>query len=302
MFEFPIKYSEPVYRPPSEGRSLLIPVTKGCSHNKCTYCNMYRSKKYAELEIDEITDNIRKAASYFEARGASPRRAFLLDGDALGAPQSLLVSTLKCIQDELPQITRVGSYATAANMLEKSEEELSELCALDLSIVYLGMESGSDKVLKRIVKGNTADDMVQGSLKVKRAGMKLSNIAMLGIGGREFSEEHVKETARVISETAPNYFSFLTTTAIPDTPYFTMVERGQASPLTIKELLTEMRDILSSLSLGDKKIIFRANHVSNQYPLGGTLPKDTQTIISTLNTWIEECPEGSYPSTNPEYM
>ena len=302
MFSSPIEYDPPVYRPPSEGRSILIPVTKGCSHNKCTYCNMYRSKKYSERTIEDIESDIIKLSQFYKDSPLAPRKAFLLDGDALGAPFELLLEVLSLIKEHLPRVTRVGTYATATNMLEKSTSELETLVSNGLSIVYLGMESGSDKVLKRIVKGNTNADMVEASLKIRAAGAKLSNIAMLGIGGREHSKEHVGETARVISETTPEFFSVLVTTAVPGTPYYTMVEREQTEPLTVKELLTEMRDILAKISINSGNIVFRANHVSNMYPVGGTLPKDQKRLVEELTAWVAECPEGTYPDSRPERM
>ena len=172
--------------------------------------------------------------------GRSPHRIFLCDGDALGAPTELLKETLKEIQRLFPNLDRVGIYATAENMLAKNKEELKELSDLNLKIAYLGMESGSDKVLHKIVKGNTAQDMIEGTKRIKEAGFKLSTIVMLGVGGQQLSKEHTKETARVLNECPPNYLSFLTTFSVPGTPYHKMVERGLISPLTSKELFFEL--------------------------------------------------------------
>ena len=292
--EFPLKYQEPVFRPPSEGKSFLIQVTIGCSNNLCTYCDMYRSKKYSERDIGEIKKEIQKSKEFFDSIGQTPKRFFLCDGDALGADQKLLVETLEELHKYFPKLERVGIYATAQNMLDKSDRELRELVELKLNMAYLGLESGSDKLLKMIVKGNTRNDMIEGSLKIKEAGFKLSVIAMLGLGGEKFRYENITETASIISKISPEYFSFLTTIAIPGTPYHRMASRPSFEPSTVKSLLIEMREILKGIK-PQSDILFRANHVSNQYPLGGKLSQDTQKLCAILDQWIEQTPEATYP-------
>lgn len=291
---FPISYQEPIFRPPSEGNSFLIQVTIGCSNNHCTYCDMYRSKKYTERSFSEIEKELNESKKYFTAHGYEPKRIFLCDGDALGASTDLLVSTLKLINKLYPNLDRVGIYATAQNMLDKSEEELKLLASLKLNMAYLGLESGSDKVLHMIAKGNNRDDMVKGSLKLRKSGFKLSIIAMLGIGGERFSNEHIEDTGSIISEISPKYFSFLTTMAIPGTPFYKMVERGTIKELTSKRMFEEMKEIILKIK-PSSDILFRANHVSNQFPLGGRLPLDTEKITKTLSDWIRETPENVYP-------
>lgn len=292
----PINYDQPVFRPPSEGRSLLFQVTIGCSNNKCTYCDMYRSKIYRERSIEEIKIDIEKAATWYNSMGASPEKIFLCDGDALGAPTELLSSVLDVINEHFPKIKRVGVYATAENMLGKSEEELRLLRDKKLGIVYLGLESGADKVLHMIVKGNTAEEMVEASLKIKRAGYKLSTIVMLGIGGRKFSDIHIAETIEMINKTAPHYLSFLTTMVVSGTPLDRMVNRGSFECLTAKEMFFEMKEILGGMRPDlENPIIFRANHVSNQYPLAGNLPEDRDQLFDTVTKWYESTPEGVYP-------
>ena len=295
---FPLKYNEPVFRPPSEGKSVLIQVTIGCSNNMCTYCDMYRSKKFEVKDWSILKEEILALKQYFNDIGYSPKRFFLCDGDALAAPTNLLVEVLDELNKSFPSLERVGIYATAQNMIDKSMEELKTLREKKLSILYLGLESGDDKVLRSIVKKNTQEDMLNGSKKVIEAGMKLSIIAMLGIGGKKYSDQHIRETAKVISEISPHYFSFLTTMAIPGTPFYKQVERGTVEELTSKEMLSEMHDILKSIK-PNREITFRANHVSNQYPLGGVLPQDQNSLIRTVATWMEQTPEGVYPPKPP---
>lgn len=302
MYDFPIEYEEPVFRPPSEGKSFLLQVTIGCSNNKCTYCNMYRSKSYRERSLDEIEADLIKTKTYFQQFNYSPTRVFLCDGDALGAPTELLLSVLDLISRYFPSVQRVGIYATAQNMLDKSLDELKALAAKKLTIAYLGMESGEDKVLHMIVKGNNAQDMVEGSLKIKAAGIQLSVIAMLGVGGLKHSKDHVEQTAKMINRISPEFFSFLSTVAVPGTPFKTMVDRGLIEELTTKELTTEMYDILKRVDDLDNSVIFRANHVSNQFPIGGTLPADKDRLLSLIGDWISKIPSGVYPEVPPHML
>ncbi len=296
MLSFPINYEQPVYRPPSEARSLLVQVTIGCSNNKCTYCDMYRSKSYRVRPIKDIKKDLFRLSQ----SGMSPEKIFLCDGDALGASMEILEETLLAIKEYFPERRRVGIYATAENILEKSESDLKRLNELGLGIAYLGLESGDDKVLHMIVKGNTALEMKEASLKIKRCGFKLSTIVMLGVGGQKYTDQHITKTSKMISDTCPQYLSFLTTFSVPGTPYHTMVERGLISPLTSKMLFREMHDILEGAHFDLNPVIFRANHVSNQYPLGGTLPRDKEKILETLRFWIKETPEGTYPPRPPQ--
>lgn len=291
---FPIEYEGAMFRPPSEAKSFLLQVTIGCSNNLCTYCDMYRAKKYRERSFEDIKAEILKVKDYFSKINQYPKRFFLCDGDALGASFDLLNKTVDELNKHFPNLERIALYATAQNMLGKTEEQLKELSQKKLNMAYLGLESGNDKVLHMIVKRNTRADMIEGSKKLIKSGFKLSIIAMLGIGGRKFSEEHVKDTASIISEISPHYFSFLTTVPIPGTPYHRMVERKMIEPLTSKELFLEMRNIIDGVN-PKGNIIFRANHVSNQYPLGGELPKDKKEIVKTLHSWMVKTPEGEYP-------
>lgn len=253
---------------------------------------MYRSKQYSVRKISQIKDDLLKCAQ----SGIQPEKVFLCDGDALGAPMEVLVETLKEIKHLFPNNRRVGVYATAENILEKSEVELELLRSLGLDIAYLGLETGDDKILHMIVKGNTAQEMKEASLKIKRCGWKLSTIAMLGVGGQKYTQQHIEGTAKILSATCPEFFSFLTTFPVPGTPYYRMVERGSISPLTSKELFIEMHNILELARFDLNPVIFRANHVSNQNPIGGVLPRDKANILSTLEKWIAATPDGVYPA------
>lgn len=256
---------------------------------------MYRDKTYRVRSISEIEDDLRQASNYYHRLGLRPEKIFLCDGDALGAPMELLENTLDLIHELFPDVRRIGVYATAENILLKTENELKRLSERRLSIAYLGLESGDDKVLHKIVKGNTAQDMLEASLKIKRCGFQLSTIVMLGVGGVEHSEDHVRQTASILGQTSPHFLSFLTTFAIEKTPYYTMVNRGLITPLSTKQLLTEFYSIIEQSQFNHNNVIFRANHVSNAIPIGGILPKDTQKILHTLREWMDRTPESEYP-------
>ncbi len=299
MNEFPINYIGQIFRPPSEAQSLLLQVTVGCSHNRCTYCLMYKDKKFEVRSLDELKREINAARKYFVQLGSFPRKVFLCDGDALAAPTKLLLAVLKEIKTVFPEVVRVGIYVTAQNVLDKSKQELRALADNNLTIAYLGLESGANDVLKLINKGNSKEDMIRALNRLTEAGWQSSVIAMLGVGGRKYSPGHIFETADVISRTTPNYFSFLTTMALKGSPYLRAVEKGIIEPLTTKELLFEMREIIRNI-IAPKRIILRVNHVSNMFPLAGTLPRDQEKILNQINKWIELEPDDVYPSI-PEY-
>ena len=296
---FPINYVEPVYRPPSEAESLLIQITIGCSHNACSFCAMYRDKRYHVRQLSEIEDDLGKASRFYSACGETPRKIFLCDGDALAAPTELILSVLKKIDEIFPRNARVGIYASASNILGKSMDDLRVLADNGLRIAYLGVESGSDNVLSLINKRATSQQTSEASLKIKQAGWKLSDIIMLGVGGRRLSREHCQESARLISATSPNFLSFLTTTVVPGTSYARDVADGRIQPLSVREMLHEMKEIIGGIEPEEGRIIFRANHASNFLPIEGILPRDREKLIGVLSEWITACPPDLYPAQNP---
>ena len=296
----PINYIGQVFRPPSEAQSLLIQLTVGCSHNKCTYCMMYRDKVFKVRAFEDIKADLLVAAKFFKQHNSSPRRIFLCDGDALAAPSELINQSLDLINELFPEIDRIGMYVTGQNILEKSIDDLKMFAQKKLTIGYLGLESGAEEILKLIVKGNTTQEMIDASLKLKSCGWKISVIAMLGVGGTKLSHLHIAHTARVISETSPNFFSFLTTMAFPGSPYKKAVDSGIITELSSKELLLEMREIIGNISPAEK-IILRVNHVSNMFPLAGVLPRDKDKTLQQIGQWIEQEPDGYYPPLPASY-
>lgn len=271
---------EPVIRPPSEAESFYLQVTLGCSANKCAFCGAYWSKKFALKDRDEILADIKDGAeAYHDAK-----RVFLMDGDALAMPNSLLVPVLKELSAAFPYLTRVSSYANGYNLTSRTSEELKELKDNKLSLIYMGLESGDEKVLERCKKPCTAKSMVEAVRKADDAGIKSSVIVLLGLGGRMHSREHVEGTIEALNKMQPRYLSFLSLMLIPGTPLYHDAVKGTFSELGPKELLTEMRDIIKGLELDGT--IFRSDHASNYVPLEGRFPKDKEKLIATLNAAI----------------
>ena len=303
IYNFPIKYEEPIFRPPSESNSVLIQVTIGCSHNKCIYCAMYKTKKYKVRSLNEIKKDIFRLSMYFRKNGNKPEKIFLCDGDALAVPFNLMMEILDFIHEYFPNLRRVGIYATAKNIIEKSVEQLILLKKKKLNIAYIGIESGSDSVLKKIKKGNVAKDFILAAEKLKNAGWKQSLIVMLGIAGQELSLEHCNKTALVVSKMIPDYFSFLTTMPIPKTIFSKLVESGNITLLTTKMLLKEMELILKNIKISlPNQVIFRTNHVSNQFKIGGIIPNQLDNLLLIIKNWIIECPNNNYPKINSNYL
>lgn len=262
---------------------------------------MYRDKTYHVRSLDTLYAELDAAVSFCTRRNTHVRKVFLCDGDALAAPAELLSQLARRVCEVFPRLKRISLYASPRNILEKTDEELDMLSRAKLNLAYLGLETGADTLLRYVVKGNTAQEAVQAAEKLKRAGFQLSVIIMIGLGGRRFSAEHTLATAAMISRISPHFLSFLTTTPVPGTPYFELLQQQRIEQLTTRELLEQMRDILVSTA-PQNKVIFRANHVSNLFPLEGILPRDKEKLVLTLERWIGSCPEGSYPNLDPSLL
>ena len=259
---------------------------------------MYREKAFRIRRLDEVERDLEIAASYYGKRGETVRKLFLCDGDALSAPSDIILSVLERANALFPGLRRIGVYATARNVLEKSDEELRLLRKQKLSIAYIGLESGSDEVLGSVRKGNTGREVIEAVGRLRQCDWQTSLIVMLGLGGRALSKRHREQTVEAVSQASPRFLSFLTTVAVPGTPYFRKIEKEELEPLTTLELLEEMHYLLKNIC-SQQSMIFRANHVSNPFPLEGVLPKDRERLLSTLAAWIRECPAGVYPHSDP---
>jgi radical SAM superfamily enzyme YgiQ (UPF0313 family) len=286
-----MRYEGRIYRPPSEARSYIVQATIGCSHNLCTYCDMYRDKEFRERDLDVVIKDIHDASRMYPTAD----KVFVADGDALVMDSTRWDGILESLRGSFPSLRRVSCYATAQNLLEKSESELSRLREGGLSLLYIGPESGDPVTLKRIVKGNTFQDHVEAARKAHAAGMKISVIVLLGVGGVDRVEEHARETARLVTEMDPEFLSALTLTVIPGTPIQRMMDKGLFELPPIHGLLWELRTIIADSK--PSRAIFRTNHASNYLSLEGRLPRDRERIVSEIDSALR----GEIP-LRPEYF
>jgi radical SAM superfamily enzyme YgiQ (UPF0313 family) len=273
-----LAYDMPLYRPPSEADNLIIQATLGCSFNRCTFCSMYKSKRYAARPLEAVFADIDTA----KAMWPDATRVFLADGDALALPTGQLVSILERLIETFPDLTRVTSYALPANLLRKSVEELRELRARKLSLVYYGIESGSADILKRIRKGATPQGMIEGLAKARAAGIRTSCTVILGLGGRKRWEDHIDRTAELLSRAAPEYVSTLQ--LMLDETTHEDFRTGFGEPFEFQDedgILREQERLVARLA-PSSPVIFRSNHASNALALKGTLPKDRDKLLAAI--------------------
>lgn len=273
-----MRYDEPLFRPPSEAESFILQATLGCSWNACTYCAMYREKRYRVRPLPEVLADIAEAGARF---GAEVRHVFVADGDPLSMPLDHWVPILSALAAAFPRLRRVSTYATARNLLEKTPAELARLRELGLSLLYIGPESGDDVTLRRIAKGANAADHVEAARKAREAGLDQSLIFLLGAGGRERSEVHARASGRLASAMDPKFLSTLTLTVVPGTPLARLEDQARFELPDVQGLLTELRWFLEEAHLS--AAIFRSNHASNYLPIGGRLPRDREAILATLD-------------------
>jgi radical SAM superfamily enzyme YgiQ (UPF0313 family) len=284
-------YEGMVIRPPSEANSILLQVTLGCSHNKCTFCGTYRGKRFNIKEDDVIFEDIEFAGKHCRRQ----TRLFLCDGDALVIPMRRLVPILERIRDRLPWVERVGVYANTKSIKMKTNEELAQLRKLGLKIVYMGLESGDNKVLEAIRKGADADKMITMGKKLKKAGIKVSVTVLLGLGGRKGSLDHARETGRVLTAMDPDFVGALSLMLIPGTELHDQYKNGEFQLPGPEEMLTELGAMIAATNLTDG--LFHANHASNYVPIRAHLPQDKEKTLELISQALD----GKIP-LKPEYM
>lgn len=272
-----MRYEGDIYRPPSEAYSYILQVTIGCAHNKCTFCGSFKAKKFRMRHLDEIFEDLRMARRYYR----KVKRIFLADGDALVCKNSFLIAILKEIEDLFPECERVSIYGRAKDILRKSEEELLELKAHNMTMIYMGVESGNPEILKRINKGETREEMIAAVKKSEGLGIPTSLTFLSGIGGRELWRENAIDTGTIISEMEPSYASFLTLMIVPGTPLHEQYMRGEFELLRPDEVLKEAELMLEHINV-TKTCVFRSNHASNYVSLKGDLPQDKDAMIQSL--------------------
>lgn len=272
-------YDYPLYRPPSEANSIIFQVTLGCSFNKCSFCNMYRTKDYSERPWEEIRSEIDIVAKSFP----QTERIFLADGDAINLRTEKLVQILDYIREKFPNLERISCYAMPKNLLQKTPDELTLLNKKGLNMFYIGIETGNDILLKKITKGATSKSIIDACNRAKNSGFIISCMIILGIGGKRYSVDHIKETARVVSKVSPNFLAALTL-IIEDGVHDEFMKKFGEPFETLDDslILDELEMLLSEIN-PISPIVFRANHASNVYSIGGNLPEDKEKMMALVS-------------------
>jgi len=281
-----------IIRPPSEAYSLLLQVTTGCSHNRCTFCGTYRQKKFKIKPLERIEKDLQEARTY-----GPIEKLFLCDGDAIIIPQLRLEEILLLIKRYLPTLERIGSYANTKSILRKSVEDLKKLKELGLKILYLGVETGNAELLKKIDKGATYEQMVEAARRVKEAGIELSVTVILGIGGIEKSIEHAVDTARILTDMDPDYVGALTLMFVPQTELYDDYLAGRFVLPDKLGFIRELYLMIANSNFTD--CYFTSNHASNYLPIKARLPQQKENILKMIDSVIQEKDVGKM---RPEYL
>jgi len=284
-----------VFRPPSEANSFILRVTIGCAHNRCTFCSMYRGVNFRARPLSEIEPIIRQTARHYPHL----RRVFLADGDALVLSTDRLLAIIELLKAYFPKLSRISCYGGPLDILRKTPTDLQLLKQAGLQLVYLGIESGDDEVLNRVQKGVTSEQMIEAGQKIIAAGMKLSAMLVLGLGGRELSRQHALNSARVASAINPTMLSALTLMLHRGTPLRSEAEQGTFQPLSPYEFVLELKELVSNLNM-QSPCIFRSNHVSNMLPLAGTLPGDKNSLLLQAEEALQLLKNQTRPTFNDD--
>lgn len=274
----PLNYHMPLYRPPSEADNLIVQVTLGCSFNRCSFCSMYRDKDYSQRPLDAVKEDIGRAARSWP----DARRVFLADGDALNLPTAVLLEILDALHAALPELGRVSCYATPANILGKSIDELTQLKEQGLNLLYLGIESGSNLILKKITKGASQRGIAEAMQKAFDAGLKVSGTVILGLGGERHWQEHIDGTIELLNKAPITYLSTLQLHLEADiVAEFQSKFAEEFEMQDDRAILSEQMRLISGLN-PPKPLIFRSNHASNALALAGNLPRDKEKLLFQL--------------------
>lgn len=278
----PVDYQGDIIRPPSEAFSIILQVTLGCSHHRCTFCGAYRDKPFQVKSWTQIEQDLDFAARWCRRQTT----LFLADGDALALPHPQLTDLLFRIRLRLPWVRRVSSYATCQNIMTKSDAQMAEYKQLGLSRLYMGLESGHNPTLKAIAKGVDSEAMITAGQRVRAAGIFLSVTCLLGIAGKAGSHEHARATATVLNRMQPHQVAVLTLMLLENTPLYQQARHGRFQLPGPKELLTELRCMVENFA--PFRTQFHANHASNYFSLSGRLPKDRDQILAVLDAAIAD--------------
>lgn len=272
-----MRYEGDIYRPPSEAYSLLVQVTVGCTHNKCTFCSMFKNKRFHLRNMDEVMEDLEEARKLYRY----VERIFLCDGDALCLSNRKLLVILQKIQELFPECRRVNVYGNAADVLHKTPEELRELYENGVRMIYIGAESGSEKVLKDVCKGVTGAQLIEAVHKIEDSGIQASVTFISGLAGKDGWREHAIESGRMISRMNASYVALLTLMVEPAAPLYEKIQSGEFRLLSPEEVIAETYLMIENMN-PEKPCVFRSNHASNYLSLKGTLPEDKEAMLAKL--------------------
>lgn len=272
-----MRYEGTIYRPPGEWKSYLLQVTVGCSHNACTFCAMYKEKRYHVRPLSDVMEDIRMARDYY----GDVRRVFLCDGDAIALPTEDLLTILRALYDTFPTLERVTTYAGPESTLEKTAEELRVLREAGLHRVYLGLETGNDALLKAVCKGVDAAGMREAGLRLREAGLDLWVMVLLGLAGSGKGAPHILDTAAMVNEMKPRHLSALSLILQPGTALYRDWQAGRFTPISARESMEEVRLLIEKLTVDP--LHFTCDHASNYLPLKGTLPDRREEFLAALD-------------------
>jgi radical SAM superfamily enzyme YgiQ (UPF0313 family) len=278
-----MQYDMPLYRPPSEARSLIFQVTLGCSWNRCVFCAMYKGKKYEVRPWEAIEKDIMEISQDYP----NTRKVFLADGDALGVDTAHLLRVMTLLNERFKRLERISIYAGPTNLMEKTVDELKQLKEKKLDVLYFGIETGNEALLKRIKKGATAAQIIEGCRKALDAGLRISSIILLGLGGVEGSREHAKDSAAVVNAIDPNFVACLTLMLGPFRELYETKLMGHGFKLPDKmQTLQELRWFVEDLALSDCR--FGTEHASNYLPMNGHIPRDKERILGLIDRALKD--------------
>ena len=284
---FPLEYNEPVFRPPSEAYSLILQLTLGCSWNRCAFCEMYSSKKFKVRKEEEIIREIKEVASI----STDIKKVFLADGNAMVLSTSKLLRIINEINKTFPRVTRISAYALPKDISSKTDDELKQLSDAGLKLLYVGIESGDDELLRLINKGETFNSSVDGLQKARKAGIKLSVMILNGLGGKNYSLQHAINSAKAINLIQPEFLSTLVLSFPYGEDHFKKRFKGNFKALTTLELIEEMKIFIENLELENS--VFRSDHASNYLVLKGNLNRDKQIFLNNINTVLQSPDDAS---------
>ncbi len=293
MFFQPIKYDEPLFRPPGEARSAILQATTGCSWNKCAFCEMYTSKKFKIRPFDELKREIEILAGYYKN---NVKKVFIGDGNGFVLSADKLFPVLNEINEQFGRLQRISAYALPNDILRKTESELKEIRRIGLKLLYIGIESGDDELLELINKGETFNSTVNGILKAHKAGIDTSIMIINGLGGKKYSKQHAIKSAEIINEINPKFLSTLTLSLPYGKEHFEARLKKEYIQQSIVELIEELKLFIENLCVDN--VIYRSNHVSNNLALSGTLSKDKSEILCQVQNAIKETPSHIMPKSS----